>query len=202
MTINTSKLVSPLTIVDPVQKSRNVSAALSKEKYDLFKIACRKFIKNPSEDFFTAKEITIDELKKKAGANKLICLEVEPDKGKVDVIGSRLLKAFEFIGKKFSDNDFGIVNQGWKWNKSKNALFWYIIETKELSEFVKWAGPPVKAKQFAESFRKAHKNEKVFEEKGRLFANVKRKFTIPEKLAEFAIKDEWLKDKAKKIKII
>ena len=195
--MNVSKKVSPLIIVDPVQKERNVAAALNEEKFELFKIKCKRFLKEKSSDFFEIKEVTIDDLKKKAGKNKLILFEAENIKNKVDIAGSKLLKAFNYIGKYFSLNDFQIVNEGWRWDKKKKALFWFIIEDVVLDDFIKREGPPVKAKKHADNFKKAHKN--AFAEKGRLYAKIKREFRKPEEFAKFIINDEYLKDKIKKI---
>jgi tRNA nucleotidyltransferase (CCA-adding enzyme) len=197
--MNKSKLVSPLVIVDPVQKSRNVAAALSDEKFELFKMICKRFLKEKSPDYFEIKEISAEDLKKKAGKNKLILFEVETIKNKEDVAGSKMVKAFNYIGKHFALNDFSVIDEGWKWDKKKKALFWFIVEDEILSEYVKREGPPVKAKKHAENFKKAHKS--AFAEKGRLYAKIKREFRKPEQFAKAVIKEEYMKDKIKKISI-
>ena len=66
--MNKSKIVSPLIIVDPVQKERNAAAALNKEKFELFKIICKRFLKEKSPDYFEMKEVSIEDLKKKLEA--------------------------------------------------------------------------------------------------------------------------------------
>ena len=43
---------SPLIVVDPVDRRRNVASALSKTQFYRFKAACKAFMANPSEDFF------------------------------------------------------------------------------------------------------------------------------------------------------
>src|SRR3989344_5883326 len=82
--LNISKKHSPIIIIDPTQKDRNASAALSKEKYSLFIQSSKNFLKNPSKTFFEEKF----SLEKKPNS---IIIEITPEKGKKDVIGARLL---------------------------------------------------------------------------------------------------------------
>ena len=46
-----SKTASPLIIVDPVEAKRNAAAAVSKEKFNLAKNVCKKFLLKPSIEF-------------------------------------------------------------------------------------------------------------------------------------------------------
>src|SRR3989338_5938399 len=55
--VNTSKLISPLIVIDPVQKDRNAAAALSIEKFEAFKKASIEFLKKPSKEFFARKDL-------------------------------------------------------------------------------------------------------------------------------------------------
>jgi tRNA nucleotidyltransferase (CCA-adding enzyme) len=50
--LNESKTVSPLIVVDPIQPDRNAAAALSQEKFELFKKKSREFLQKPSEKYF------------------------------------------------------------------------------------------------------------------------------------------------------
>lgn len=197
--LNKSKLTSPLIVIDPVQKDRNASAVMSIEKYDRFIDACRRFLKNQSRESFEIKEITVEELKIKAGKNKLLLIEVFALSGKEDVIGSKLLKAFDFIRKNLDDNEFKIKESDWKWDKRNKSLFWFIIASKPLDEFVERQGPPLKAKKFVEDFKKKHKN--TFIKRDRIWAKDRREFIEPKKLVKFLIKDKYLKEKVKSLAV-
>ncbi|MCK4647497.1 nucleotidyltransferase domain-containing protein, partial [Candidatus Pacearchaeota archaeon] len=48
MDINSSKLKSPIILIDPTYKQRNAAAALSDETFGNFQKVCRNFLKNPS----------------------------------------------------------------------------------------------------------------------------------------------------------
>ena len=50
--MNSSKLTSPIILVDPTYKQRNALAALSEETFEKFKQASKKFLKNPSIKYF------------------------------------------------------------------------------------------------------------------------------------------------------
>jgi integrase len=58
--LNQSKLQSPIILIDPTYKYRNVCAGLVKETFDLFIKNSVEFIKKPSEEFFTKKEFDLD----------------------------------------------------------------------------------------------------------------------------------------------
>jgi tRNA nucleotidyltransferase (CCA-adding enzyme) len=198
--INKSKLVSPLIVIDPVQKDRNAAAALSNEKFELFRTKAKQFIKKPSKTFFTVKEFNIDNIKSKFKNKNLILLEIEPLKRKEDVSGAKLLKAFEFFTKGLDKKEFKTVNSNWNWDKKTNAYFYFVFERTLLSATKELSGPPVKLKFHAEKFRKKYKKTRV---KGKiLVAIVKRDFRKPEELVRILVKDEYIKDKVKSIKII
>ena len=63
MNLNDAKLHSPIILVDPTYKQRNVLAALSKETFEIFQTECRKFIKKPSLYSFESKQVDLDKIK-------------------------------------------------------------------------------------------------------------------------------------------
>lgn len=197
MELNKSKTHSPLIVIDPVQADRNAAAAISKEKFELFKKKAREFLKNPSEKFFEIKEINEQILRKKAGKNNLILMDIMPEKGKEDVVGCKLVKALKFIHKKLKENDFNVLNYGWHWNKK--ALFYFIIKKEKLSDYIEKEGPPLKAKEHVKNFKK--KYHRTFIKKDRIYARVKREFKKAEDLIKPLKEDDYLKEKINNLKI-
>lgn len=196
--LNKSKLVSPLVTIDPVQADRNAAAAMSEEKYLQFVDACKEFLRAPSKEFFEVREISVEELRKRAGKDKLILLDVKAMAGKEDVVGSKLLKGVEFIRDGLKQRDFKVYGHGWKWDKGKKALFWFIVDKKDLPEYVERKGPPIRNKYHVEKFKKKHKKTFV---RGRfIWAKDKRKFRDSSKLVKELIKDKYVKEKVKDIK--
>ncbi len=196
--LNKSKL-SPLVVIDPIQPERNAAAVLSRKNFLLFKKSASDFLKKSAKKFFEQKEVKIEELVKKAKNKKLILLKVKAVDGKEDVVGSKLLKAFNYINKKLLLNDFTLYEKNWKWDKKEKALFWFILKHEILSEYFKRLGPPIKNKENVNQFMKKHK--KTFIQGKRVCANVKREFREPENLIKALKKGKYLKERAKKIEM-
>ncbi len=197
--LNRSKIDSPIIVIDPVLPERNAAAALSNEKLELFQKAAANFLKLPSAEAFVVREKTLEDIRKEAGKNKLLLLEVVALSGKEDVVGAKLLKAFQQIRNQLKFYDFDVKKTDWSWDKNKKALFWYIIDRKKLLPLKKWIGPPVSEKERIVSFKEKHK--KTFVEKGRVCTYVKRRYVKPEELLKDAFKDIQLKDRISKIRV-
>lgn len=198
--INNSKLEGPLVVVDPVQKDRNAAAALSFEKFHSLVSLCKKFVAKPSLKMLEKDEVTVDKLRKKAGKNKLIVIDVFGKRGKEDVVGCKLLKVYEFILKEVSGKDFKIKDSGWVFDRSSKALMWWIVDSKKLSSTVVVKGPPKEMEKHVKDFKKKYK--KIYFSKGHAMAKVKRKYTDVSKLVKDLIKDKYVKEKISKIKIL
>jgi len=186
--MNISKIYSPLIVVDPVQKDRNIAAALGKEKFEILKKSADDFARNSSLSFFEVKKISLKNLKN-AGA---LIITAKPVKGKNDVVGSKLLKIYEFIKRELEENDFVLKDSGWSWEKE--AAFWFIPKDYVLSDTKIRIGPPVKSKHNAAAFKAKYSNS--YENKGRLYAVVKRQFKEADKfIKNEVLKADYIKDK-------
>ena len=64
--MNSSKLISPIILVDPTYKQRNALAALSEETFEKLKQESKRFLKNPLIKHFEIKKIDLDKIKKDA----------------------------------------------------------------------------------------------------------------------------------------
>ena len=202
--INKSKLQSPIVVIDPVQKERNAAAALSEDKFGKFVLAAKRFIEKPSKDFFYEKEFSINDLKRESKylGTQLIVLEVVPQDGRKDAVGSKLIQAWDHIKKWIDIYEFKVFDHGWHWSDSTNkAYFWYMTYPKELPAFKKHPGPLVHSGDVhVKKFIEIHKN--VMIENSRLFAKVKREFTTVKDCVKHVIKDSFMKEHVKTIRII
>lgn len=189
MRLNKSKTESPLILLDPVQSDRNAAAALSREKFDLFVKKAKLYLGNPSEEFFIKKEVDVIGLSKRGN---LVILEVKPNKGKEDVIGAKLLKAFEYIKTKITKEGFNLVFSEWEWEDK--AKFYYLVKSEKLNDYKEFNGPMINDKVNVQRFRKKHKNQKFFTKKGFIFVRVKRDYKdINGFISKLIKKDETLK---------
>ncbi|MFC1801605.1 CCA tRNA nucleotidyltransferase [Nanoarchaeota archaeon] len=193
VSLNEAKVHSPIIVIDPVDKSRNAAAALNREKFLLFREKAGDFLKKPAENFFVKEKISLANLKKKKG--NLVYLEVESLKGKKDIVGAKLLKVFVFLRKRLKE--FSVLESGWDWDEEKKAVFWYLVKEKEIDKYeLRW-GPPISLKKRVRDFKKVHK--KTFEDKNRVCAKVARKYTKLKDYIKNVIKDEYVKERVKKI---
>ena len=198
--VNTSKLTSPLIVIDPVQKDRNSAAALNIDKFEQFKKSAKDFMHKPSKDFFAKKDLKLEFFKLRSKDRKLIILEIKPLSGKIDVVGAKLLKISEFLNQHLQRHDFKTIKSGWQWNKTANAMFYYLFNKKPLPKTIEIEGPPLLIKHHVENFKKMHR--KTLVKSGKILALTRRKYTVPDKLLKDIIKDEYVKERAKSVKII
>jgi len=197
--LNPSKMKSPIILIDPIDNSRNATAALSKEKYNILIKRAQEFIANPSIDFFKIEKMDIKKIKEQYKKEWSVFLNVTPisDKSE-DVQGTAILKAQEFIYKNLKRNDFRIIEKGFDFEH-----IYLIIKKEELSDHVVHRGPPKRQRKDCKEFIKKHKGrKKVFEENHRLYVKLKRKFKEPTVLVEKLIKDEYVTSRVKKVKIL
>ena len=132
-------------------------------------------------------------MKKLKKKGKLIYIEAEALQGKKDIVGCKLMQVFEFLKKRVQE--FEVIESGWDWNK-----FWFVLRKGKIDKFEVRKGPPVKLEKFAEDFKK--KNKKTYVEKGRLMAKVPRKFYELDSFVKDKLKDDYVKERIKKIKKI
>ena len=190
--LNQSKLQSPLIVIDPVDKSRNASAALGMEKFILFKKLAKSCLQQPNTNFFTKKEINFPELKKEAENKKLnlVYLELQPLTGKRDVVGSKLLKAFQFLEQHLTA--FEIKKSGWDWNKC-----YFFLGKRELPKVIIRPGPPLNLKQFVNDFKK--KNKDNFVKDSKIYAKIKVQYPKLDDYLAQLLKNKYVQEKIKKI---
>ena len=190
--LSSSKLQSPVIVVDPVEPNRNAAAALDKEKFLLAKTVSAQFLEKPSLAFFKEKPFSISDLKNKAKDLKLVVLLAKVQKGKPDIIGSALLKKFQEINAILKTYEFVAQDSGWHWPEKGSAHYWFYFDKTPLPATKIHFGPPVRLEKFAREFRK--KWRKVKTKNGKLSVEVKRKYRLPEELfKEILKKDKSLK---------
>jgi tRNA nucleotidyltransferase (CCA-adding enzyme) len=181
----------------PIEPSRNASASLSNEKFDMFIKKAQELLKNPSEEFFVKKKFSIADIKKKHAKDKLIVLNITPHIGKSDISGSKIVKILEYFRKQLPMHHFKLTDSNWNWPEADNAIMWFAVDKKDLPKSEEWMGPPLASKKNVGQFKKKYK--KTFVKNSRLYATIVRKYTKPEELIKDLIKEDYVKEKVKKI---
>lgn len=141
------------------------------------------------------KEFNIDLRKKNIN---LILLEVIPLKGKEDVIGSKLLKAFEFIKNKLTIEGYSIQEANWHWNSK--AYFYYILEDLKIEPYKIHYGPYITDKENFDIFKKKYKNIQI--DKDKCYTKIKRKYINAKNFTKDLIKHKEITSRVKNINII
>lgn len=195
--LNQSKLVSPLVVIDPVDPQRNAAAAVSNEKYEAFISAAKEFVKSPSEDFFEIKPFDISKVVK-GDDRDLFVIKVIPQVGKKDVVATKVLKIFEFLQRHLLLHDFEVHDTGWHYNPD-GATLYFVIDKKDLEPTMVRQGPPLNNEVGVKRFREVHHD--AYEKDGRLYAYVKREFTNAEKCLNHLLNQDFVKERSKETKI-
>ncbi len=164
--LNASKLISPIVLIDPTYKYRNVCAGLSKETFDKFLAVAKNFLKNPSEDFFVRKEFDVEKFKKLAGkGSQFLELDFETDRQEGDIAATKMKRFFSYVIKHLEKRQHEVLASKFVYSEGQNSKGYFIVrENKELL----FVGPDKKLKEAVVKFKKVHK--KTFEKKGKVCA--------------------------------
>lgn len=190
--LNKSKTLSPVIVIDPVDKNRNAAAALSDDAFFKFKKVAREYLQKPQASFFVKKKVEFNALCKDTTLN-VVWIPVAPFSGKEDVVGTKLLKVFQFFQLKLKP--FAVKKSGWDWD-----VMYFLVEKKELPKEEVVKGPPLELKEHVKRFRKAHKA--VFEEKGHLMARVPVAHPKLEDYVKWMVKEKYLRRYVRKVKSV
>lgn len=188
--LNESKLKSPIVLVDPTWRERNVLAALSSESFKKFQEKAKEFLKKPSLDFFEDKEIDVRGIEKEAKRRKdeFLHIVIETDKQAGDIAGTKLKKFTNFIETEINQQ-FIVKRKEFMYDEKQKADVYFVLKSK--GEIIKF-GPPEKMETNARLFRMANKN--VFVKNGQLRARVKINYSAKRFL------EKWKEKYSKKIK--
>ena len=195
-----------LILVDPVQPKRNAAAALSKKNFLRMRELAREFLENPTKKMFRRKEVTQSQLEREAAGRRLLLLRAEPEEGKHDVMGSKMMKLFQFLRNQLEGHGFGILDSGWRFTPKRGgkpeAMFWFILPRERLPEYYEHMGPPVDEGRHVERFRKSHR--RTFVRGTRIYARVRREYRLPQNLIRDLIREKhpYIASRAKRLTLI
>lgn len=146
----------PLVVIDPVDRNRNVAAALSPANFELFKQSCASFLMSPSERFFRPgrKGMTPSSLLRKAKqrGTKLITVSFKRPPVVDDVIFPQLRRSAKRIAGMLSDGDFRVLGHD-IWCDGEECILFFELLVWKLPETKKVTGPPVFSKAHSEQFK-------------------------------------------------
>lgn len=155
MDLNEAKLKSPIVLIDPTYKQRNVLAALSEETFRNFQNVCRNFLKKPIKEFFIPKIVDIKKIKLNANKRGLefILLKIITDKQEGDVAGSKLLKFYKHLNNEIL-KFFEVKAKGFEYQGKKSARAFFVGKKKP---WILVTGPSINDKENLKRFKNKHK---------------------------------------------
>ncbi|MDD9954578.1 MAG: nucleotidyltransferase domain-containing protein [Candidatus Woesearchaeota archaeon] len=185
--LNAEKTQSPLIIIDPVQPNRNSAAALTKEKYDVFKAAASAYLKKPSSTFFQIKPLT-----KKGMRGRILHVELTPLQGKKDVVGAKCQKVYEYCKRELTP--FTLIES--KWEFTDTATLLYSVQPGLLAAVHTITGPPTNMKKDVARFKKKHTN--TFTRNGKLYAKEQRTYRDAKVFLQHILKKKYITSRVQK----
>ena len=189
----------PLIVVDPVDESRNVAAAVKEEHLYKFIAASRQFLEDPSIRYFyppetipLGKEELVQSITSRG--TTLTFLKIGCVKAVPDILWGQIYRSQRSLRKLFKQYDFKLIRDA-VWSDEKNTIIMiFEFESGKLPPLKKHLGPPLMKTAECRKFLSKHILSKErfsgpYIEDGRWVVETRRKYSdvtelIREKLRE------------------
>lgn len=189
----------PLVLVDPVDKGRNVAAAVRRERLDEFVIASRAFLQRPDSWFFTPDYIAPLKVKDlvstlKTRGSTIVFVKLGGVKTVSDILWGQLYKSQRALRKMLRQNDFDVIRDVTWGDEEDLNMFIFEVEQRFLPLVKKHFGPPIRkrieCKRFLEKHVGAsHTISGPYVEGSRWVAEIKREYTDVAELLNEKLRD-------------
>ncbi len=164
-----------LVVVDPIDKDRNVAAAVSKETLNKSILIANRFLQKPSLAFFFATKKTFDEkiisMKKRNGV--IYILKARKPNVVNDILWGQIKKLSRSITNYLKEKEF-VVRDIILHSDDKILYLAFLLKEECLPETRIMKGPKTNMPINIKYFKSAHKSAKIFRKGKHLFALVKR----------------------------
>lgn len=189
----------PFIVLDPVDLSRNVAAAVSEENFAKFVRACEDFDREPDKKFFFPKtpDLSKDDIRKVIKRRETTIFTIvfdTPSDLVKDIIYPQLRKTKSKIIDKLSEHDFKVL-RGDVYSNSNKSIIVLELCVPDLPRTYRHQGPPLGVKSY--SFIKKHINSDgriagpFIDATGNLVFELERKYTCAEKVIIDSLKNRY-----------
>ncbi len=181
-----------LIVIDPIDKNRNVAAALEENNFDLFIFAASEFLKKPKFEFFYPNEVepfSEKELKRELKKRSPIFLVKfkAPDLVE-DTLHAQMRSSLHSLTSAIKRKDFEFIGSSFFLNE--DAFFLLDLEFDKLPEIEKLEGPPTNVgKEAQDAFLNKYKKFEPWLEDERWYVEVPREFTKAESVINHILKN-------------
>jgi tRNA nucleotidyltransferase (CCA-adding enzyme) len=154
----------PLIVIDPVDKGRNLGAAVHAEQLWNFVAASRYFLRKPFGRFFTQpiiKPLTRSEYEKrvKSRGSSIVGISFGEVNAVVDILWSQLYRTQRALSSFLANHDFNLIRSvAWS-NEHEMNIILFELETSNLPNSKKHEGPPVNRIKESTAFISKHSND-------------------------------------------
>ena len=134
-----------LVVIDPVDKNRNVAAAVSKDRLAELIMASRLFLKNPSTCFFDLDKIsatTTKLIKKLSIPYDVIVVQINTNEEIPDILWGELRKTQKALERLLRNNDFNVIRSDVWTDETENSAVLICLESKTIAKIRTREGPP------------------------------------------------------------
>lgn len=195
-----AKFGHPFIFIDPVDTNRNVAAAVSEEKLEIFRKKAAEYLKRPSENFFFPKEKPVLQ---GFDAGNTITITMPAPNIIEEILWSQLERLKIALEAQLKIRGF-IVTKSKHWaDEKKTCLLAFEFTSLKISDDEVHRGPFITDAENAAAFR--GKNKNWFVKDGRLYSMRQREFTDAKKCLQHLLKTmdvpSHFKNGAKKAKI-
>jgi len=182
----------PLIVIDPVDKGRNVAAALSPGNFEKFRYACASFLKSPDEKFFTRGkgQVNLQSLRKSIGGRgtKLLCVWFTRPGVVDDVLFPQLRKSARRLRGMITEAEFAVMGHD-VWCDIGGCAILVEMEVWCLPNVRKLTGPPLFSKTHSGQFIKKYRGRaRMWVEGMNWVAEVRREYTDVDRLIRKSLK--------------
>lgn len=184
--LNESKMHSPIVLIDPTWKERNVLASLSWETFRKFQEKAREFMAKPKKKYFEFSKSRGEEISKIAKKKRMDFLQIvlETDRQEGDIAGTKMKKFSEYLSRTLKVY-FELADREFYYSRGQKADFFVALKAKK--ETVR-LGPPLDRKKDVARFEKLNKG-KTFRKNGQVYRRDKIDFDARTFL------NKWIKSK-------
>jgi len=189
----------PLVVVDPVDRGRNVAAAVAEDKMWLLVAASRRFLQQPKLSFFYPPSVRALTARQLAGrlarrGSDMIFVQFGRVEAVVDVLWSQLYKTENSLRNLLRANGFQVLRTA-SWSDEKRCNIIVLeVDRRMISPVVRHLGPPVlrsvESQRFLEKYvgsPEAVSGPRV--EDGRWVVEKKRRHTDAKSLVRASLRD-------------
>lgn len=183
-----------LIVVDPVDRDRNMAAAVSKQSLAKFIVAAQKFTQKPGTEYFFPKlkkprtASNLAESLKKRGT-RILGIEFTHDKINENTLYSQLRKTMKSVRDEIEGFGFKVFKSGFWTNEKDASIILFELEVFALPAVKHHPGPPVDSrKENIDEFTRKYKKEGAYIKDGRWVVDTQRRYKKIEGLAPEIIK--------------